>query len=73
MSGSPLDGNVFQQRWNSLSVDRTVESTVRSENSVDIGFWSGVLSKALGLCIVPVTTKILMFMILVICIFLSCR
>ena len=50
-------------------MDRTVESTVRSENSVDIGFWSGVLSKALGLCIVPVTTKILMVMILVICIF----
>ena len=54
MSGTPLDANVFQQRWSSLSVDRTVESTVRSEKAVDIDFWSGVLSKALGLCIAPV-------------------
>ena len=54
MSGTPLDLSVFQQRWQSLAANRTVESTVRSEKPVDVSYWSTLVSKALGLYIVPV-------------------
>jgi len=58
MSGTPLDLSVFQQRWQSLAANRTVESTVRSEKPVDVSYWSTLVSKALGLYIVPTPTVV---------------
>lgn len=53
MAASPLNTMDFEARWNKLPVDRTVESSVSCDKSIDVTLWNRILSEKLNFSIIP--------------------